>query len=106
VFVLPSRYEPWGVAMAEAMGTGMPVIATSACGAGVELLHPYFNGLEIPPDDPAALAEAMAWMERHHERLPALGQNALEVARAYSTNLWAERARDVFRLALGLRLGA
>jgi glycosyltransferase involved in cell wall biosynthesis len=105
VFVLPSRYEPWGVAMAEAMGTGMPVIATSACGAGVELLHPYFNGLEIPPDDPAALAEAMAWMERHHERLPDLGKNALYVARAYSADLWAERALDVFRLALGVRLG-
>ena len=98
--VLPSRYEPWGVALAEAMATGMPAIATPVCGAAVDLLHPYFNGLEVPPDDPAALAEAMAWMERHHDRLPELGRNAMELARAYRAELWAERAREVCRLAL------
>lgn len=103
VLLLPSRYEPWGVVMAEAMGTGMPVIASTACGAGVELLHPYFNGLEIPPDDPATLAEAMTWMDRHHGRLPELGRNAMETARAFRAELWAERAREVFAMALGSR---
>ena len=32
--VVPSRFEPWGVVIAEAAASGMPIIATDACGAG------------------------------------------------------------------------
>ncbi|MGH7178798.1 MAG: glycosyltransferase family 4 protein, partial [Tepidisphaeraceae bacterium] len=61
VFVMSSRYEPWGVAIAEALGAGTPVICTEACGASVELVRPYFNGLTVATDDPDALASALRW---------------------------------------------
>jgi glycosyltransferase involved in cell wall biosynthesis len=95
VFVLPSRYEPWGVALAEAMASGMPVICSSACNAGVSLLHPLWNGLEVPPSDPVALARAMRWMHEHHRGLPEMGRAAATIAKAYSASQWAMRWREV-----------
>lgn len=102
-FVLPSRYEPWGVAVAEAMATGLPTICSSACNAAVSLLHSYWNGLEIPPDDPPALARAMRWMHDHASDLPAMGREAAGVATAYAANRWAVRWRESCRAAVESR---
>jgi glycosyltransferase involved in cell wall biosynthesis len=90
-FVLPSRFEPWGVVIAEAAGNGLPVICTSACGAALDIVRPYYNGVVIPPEDPAALARAMCWMHDHESELPAQGQRGQALAAAFSAEAWAER---------------
>jgi glycosyltransferase involved in cell wall biosynthesis len=95
VLLLPSRYEPWGVVVAEAMATGMPVICSTSCGAAAELVRPYFNGLVVPTEDAAALAHAMRWMHEHHARLPELGRNAMHMAPAHSAGIWAERVHEL-----------
>jgi glycosyltransferase involved in cell wall biosynthesis len=55
VYVQPSRKEGFGLAVAEAMASGLPVVA-SAVGGLVEVLDEGRAGLLVPPDDPAALA--------------------------------------------------
>ena len=89
--VLPSRYEPWGVVVAEAMATAMPVICTTACGVAAELMRPYTTGIEVPPSDPSALATAFGWMHANHNLLPELGLNAMQTARPFGSDRWAER---------------
>jgi glycosyltransferase involved in cell wall biosynthesis len=102
VFVLPSRYEPWGVVVAEAMATGMPVICSSAAGASGPLIHPYFNGLDVAPGNPNALAEAMLWMHRHHDLLPEMGRCSSVIAPAYSSKIWAVGWKEMLEsLAMG-----
>lgn len=91
VFVMPSRVEPWGVAIAEAAATGLPLICTEVCGAAVDLLRPYYNGVTIPPADPGALAEAMAWMHENHHRLGVVGARSRNLAQPFSAEAWAER---------------
>jgi glycosyltransferase involved in cell wall biosynthesis len=91
VSILASRYEPWGVAVAEAMAAGLPVICTDAVGASVELVRSYYNGMLVPPDDPAALARAMRWAHEHYDRLPELGRRAQELALPFAASAWAER---------------
>ena len=49
--ILPSRYEPWGVVVAEALASGLPVLCTDAVGASVELVRSYHNGLTVAPED-------------------------------------------------------
>ena len=67
VFVLPSRFEGYGMAFAEALAHGLPVIGTTA-GAIPETV-PKSAGLLVPPDDPQALAVALRRLIEHpHER--------------------------------------
>ena len=61
-FVLASRGETFGVAYIEAMAAGLPVVATR-CG-GPEDFVDNANGILVPPEDPAALAEGMERMVR------------------------------------------
>ena len=58
VFVLPSRAEPFGLVLVEAMALRRPCIATRA-GGPLEIIVDEVSGLLIPPDDPAALATAL-----------------------------------------------
>ncbi len=60
VFVLPSRYETFGVTVIEALSCGKPVVATR-CGGPNEVVHDH-NGLLVPPEDTAALGEALCRM--------------------------------------------
>jgi glycosyltransferase involved in cell wall biosynthesis len=57
VFVLPSRYEGFGMAYAEAIAHGLPVIGTTA-GAIPDTVPPE-AGVLVRPDDASALAAAL-----------------------------------------------
>ena len=58
LFVLPSLGEGISNTILEAMSTGLPVIATSV-GGNVELVKEGHTGTLVPPDEPAAMAEAI-----------------------------------------------
>jgi glycosyltransferase involved in cell wall biosynthesis len=57
VFVLPSFHEGYGMAYAEAMAHGLPIVATTA-GAVPETV-PRSAGLLVRPGDPISLASAL-----------------------------------------------
>jgi glycosyltransferase involved in cell wall biosynthesis len=58
VFVLATRFEGYGMALAEALARGLPVLSTRT-GAVADTV-PNEAGILVPPDDPASLAQALA----------------------------------------------
>lgn len=57
-FVQPSLSEAFSQVLIEAMGCGLPVIATKVGGAG-EVIDDGVNGLLIEPDDPKAIVDSI-----------------------------------------------
>jgi glycosyltransferase involved in cell wall biosynthesis len=49
MFVLPSRYEPYGLVVLEALASGLPVISTPV-GCAPEVIERGVNGFLVPPD--------------------------------------------------------
>ncbi|HUG13240.1 MAG TPA: glycosyltransferase family 4 protein [Opitutaceae bacterium] len=104
-FVIPSRFDPWPLALVEAAASGLPIIASEACGSSVEVLRHDYNGLRVPTGDPHALAAAMISLHRRHGDLPLWGQRSRELAAPYSAEAWTEKWMGHIRTALEERAG-
>ena len=59
VFILPSRYDGWGVVVNQALGAGMPIICSDMVGAARDLVEVEANGLVFPSGNAPALADCM-----------------------------------------------
>lgn len=89
-FVFPSRYEPMGLVLLEALAAGLPVITVRTAG-GAEVITPRSGIVLDDPDDAAALAAAIERLASDREYARRLGQTAREVARTLSWQTMAER---------------
>jgi glycosyltransferase involved in cell wall biosynthesis len=86
VFVLPSRFEGYGMAFAEAIAHGLPVIGTTA--GAIPQTVPAGAGILVGPDDVDALASALRRLiENPHER-----EQLAAGARAATFPSWKEQA--------------
>jgi len=88
LFVLASRFEGYGMAYTEALSHGLPVIGTTA-GAIPETI-PDRAGVLVPPNDAAALANALRSVVADTDRHRRLSEGAAAAARKLPT--WRESA--------------
>lgn len=91
-FILPSRYEPWGVVLHEAGATGLPVIASDVCGASVHLVRAGWNGYVFEAGSSEALADALLRMHsQSDEFLVRMGLNSYELSKQYTPRRWSDQ---------------
>jgi glycosyltransferase involved in cell wall biosynthesis len=100
VFAFPSRADVFGLALVEAMASGLAVATSASPGAVADLCLDERNCLIVPSHDPEAWRDSLARLVRDAELRRLLGQRAYEtVARRWTI----DHAADA--MLAGLRLG-
>lgn len=97
-FVLPSRFEPWGVALHECAAGGLPLIASTAVGASTAFLKEGINGWTFPAGDREALRRALAQLfSTADDKLIAMGAASRELSQQLSPRIWAQTLMKLLR---------
>jgi glycosyltransferase involved in cell wall biosynthesis len=78
--LMPSRWEPFGLVALQAAQMARPVIASRIDGLREVVVHGQ-TGFLVPPEDPAALADAIAGLLGDAEQASAMGRAAQQRAR-------------------------
>ena len=106
VAVLPSvAGEGSPAVVKEAMAMGVPVVATRIGGVG-EILENDRQGLLVPPDDEAALVDALGSLLRDPERRRTLGAAGRLRVEEFSMEQMIRRTEDVYKRLCGTEKGA
>lgn len=100
LFVSPSRSEPFGLSIIEAMAAGVPVIATSSEGAR-EIIEADKTGCLIPIFDTEALANAVSALLDDPKMRERLAANAFrEVSERFSLDRMVEKTEQIYHEVL------
>lgn len=100
VFVLPSRYELFGIVMLEAMACGVPVVATRFGGLAEVIAHGE-TGFLVDPTDTTELAEAIEALVCNGELRGEMGRRARRaVEERYSWDASARLHEELYRRLL------
>ena len=98
--VFPSRIESFGLSIAEALGGGLPVIATCA-GALPEIIEDGITGTLVAPGNPEALANAICDGLEDTEKMARMAERGREQARQlFSWDVTARRLIDIYEKEL------
>jgi GalNAc-alpha-(1->4)-GalNAc-alpha-(1->3)-diNAcBac-PP-undecaprenol alpha-1,4-N-acetyl-D-galactosaminyltransferase len=83
IFILPSRFEPFGNVIIEAMAGGVPVIATK-CDGPLEIIRDEVDGLLVEIEDIEGLAEAIQKLISDGDLRKHLATNGLKTAEKFT----------------------
>ncbi len=87
--ILPTRSDPWGLVVNEAMACGLPIITTNVAGCAADLVENGWNGFIVPPNDVGALSSAMCCLATNAELRKRMSLRSAERIQAYSPQRWA-----------------
>lgn len=93
--VFPSRYEPFGLVVIEAMASGLPVITASSTGAA-DLVKPESGIVVADSDDVESLAQAMLTLSGDRHLRQTMGEAARAIATQHSWTSMAQCYVDLF----------
>lgn len=99
IFVLPSSPEGFGIVYLEAMSFGKSVIGCQGEGIS-EIIEDGRTGVLVPPQDAAALVDAIRGLAHDLTRVARIGSEARETALRYT---WRVNAERVLRLYTEVR---
>jgi glycogen synthase len=100
VVAVPSRFEPFGIITLEAMAAGVPVVV-SRVGGLAETVEDGVDGLEVEPNDPPSIAEAIVRLLSDGTLAARLAAKGREKAKAYNWESSAKRTVETYKAAIG-----
>ena len=93
LFVLPTRDDPWGLVVNEAMANALPVITTTRCIAGLEMVEDGVNGFLYDSEDVDRLKELLTEVSNGTLNLEKMADAALRIAEKYTIEEMVEAHR-------------
>jgi glycosyltransferase involved in cell wall biosynthesis len=91
VFVLPSRFEPWGVVVHEFSASGFPLLLSDAVGSKELFLQETKNGFTFKAQDVSNLKQVLKnIVNTSDENLQAMSVFSNKLAQSVSPKKWAE----------------
>ncbi|WP_406333518.1 glycosyltransferase family 4 protein [Streptomyces sp. NBC_00203] len=95
-YVLSSRFEGLPMVMIEAMSHSLPVVSFDCPTGPADVLTHGVDGLLVPPEDPDALADAMARLMADERLRAAMGVAAVLTAASYGPDAVHHRWEALF----------
>jgi UDP-glucose:(heptosyl)LPS alpha-1,3-glucosyltransferase len=99
VFVLPTRQDPWGITLIEAMAAGIPIVATAAAGSSAAV-RAAGAGLVLDDNSAPALAAAVASLVDDPARRRELGLRGPAAAEPFGAAHHVELVLQAYERAL------
>ena len=94
-FVYPSGYDAFGLVVAEAMASGLPVVIGRSIGAA-EWIVPEVNGLLCDPAQPNTLNDSLRWLLSDPQRARTVGQAARATVEQHGWDVCATETAAVY----------
>jgi len=95
-FILPSRYEPWGVVVQEFAMAGLPLILSDKVNAGEEYLINGYNGYSFKYNNMDSLKKGMIKIFNSSEdQLKEMGMRSKKLASRNDYEIWANTLLSV-----------
>lgn len=97
IFIYPSREEPFGLSILEAMACGIPVVTTNVYGPK-EIVTEGVDGLTVDPDNVSALVKAISTLLDDSQLREEIGMNGkLMVEKRFDINQHMESLVSIYQ---------
>ncbi len=99
IFMLTSRYEPFGLVIPEAMSCGVPCIAFK-CAGPMNIIDNQINGILIDNGNIQKFADAICYLIENEQIRKTMGQKAIEKAQFYDIQNIMPKWKELFECIL------
>lgn len=97
VLILPSKSEPWGLVVNEAMVCGMPVIVSEKCGCAEDLVREGINGFLFDPESQTELETALNFFLENPDKIDSMGNESIKLIKPFSSKTVAKEMVNCYR---------
>lgn len=101
LFLLPSHFEGMPMSILEAMGLGLPVVATDVGGIP-QIVQNGINGMLCTPGDVSAMANAITQILCDNDLYSAMSANSKLTASKHSIPVYSSRLESLYDEVLGM----
>jgi len=89
-FILPSKYEPWGVVIHEMAAAGIPIICSDSCGARSAFVFNDYNGFVFRTNDKKSLQKVLfKSFDLGNTEWKKFRQRSNQLSKTITPELWA-----------------